>query len=816
MVLYHMISIGLLLCCGNGLMAQGTENKPSEQAVISHPSSLKSKPPKDSLVFARKGCKHFFFSVTRWDIAEPVIIPKVEVPKAEKVPFLVAHGNILYNFSYRSYVDTPFAESNQAQHLVQTRINFVLANRYPVNMTITNRSSNSPYFKNATDVNFGYSRQQLVDRLKSNLRGQVNQWVSMADLQKIQDQYQSKLNQVQNIQSWLSSPARMQELVEEKEKQLRNQLYTEGLSATGLGDNKDLDKIRSLRSGVPSGLPDIDLEQKKALPQQVWAGIRQGAFKAGKEKINAVKDSVTTLVKDTLQAMAKAKAGGADSTVSEKLEAKKKELAKLQTELKEQAAKIKKGKKVITDSIAAIKKEINDLDNGPGIYAFMKRHNIEKDKLTRAERILLAINKISIGRAWIDYSELTVKNVSLTGVNIEVTPSPFYFAAAAGKLNYRFRDFIIKNNKDLPNQSLYLIRAGIGQKEKNNLIFTFYNGKKEVLNSTPSNAPSSVQRVLGYSAEARIAVDANNYLVAEFAKSSYGNNTTQSADQSALDKAMNWKIRSNEAYSIKLFSRYPQTDTRITAFYRKMGEHFQSFNLYPTGSTQEAWMARVNQSFWKRKLVLDAAIRKNDFISPIAGPSFSSKTVFKSFQATLRIPKYPFVSVGYYPTSQLSLSNNNILTENQYNTLNAIVSHSYRVKHIAMNTNAVYTKFYNSSADSGFVYFNASSWMINHSFFFSALTWQSSAGLTKQSNLHLFSVEELLSYQFANRLTVSGSVKWNRLNRTKDLFGGTATLSMYIRRLGSFQFHYDKTYLPGYNSVLRPVDIGRMSFYREF
>ncbi len=81
-----------------------------------------------------------------------------------------------------------------------------------------------------------------------------------------------------------------------------------------------------------------------------------------------------------------------------------------------------------------------------------------------------------------------------------------------------------------------------------------------------------------------------------------------------------------------------------------------------SGLTRRAWMARLNQSFWKRKLTVDAAIRKNDFVSPIAAPSFDSKTIFKSLQATLRIPHYPFISVGYYPGSQLSLSNNNVLT----------------------------------------------------------------------------------------------------------------------------------------------------------
>ena len=227
-------------------------------------------------------------------------------------------------------------------------------------------------------------------------------------------------------------------------------------------------------------------------------------------------------------------------------------------------------------------------------------------------------------------------------------------------------------------------------------------------------------------------------------------------------------------------------------------------------------MVKVNQYFWKRKIVIDAAIRKNDFISPIATPSFSSKTIFKSIQASVRIKKYPFVSVGFYPSSQLSLSNNNVLVENQYNTLNAISNYSYQVKNIGMNTNAVYTKFYNNSSDTGFIYFNASNYTINQSFFITPFILQGSVSVVDQKNLHLLTIEPLVSYQYKNSVTISGSFKWNRQNGSEDFFGGTAGINVYLKKLGTLQFNYDKTFVPGFNNKLRPVDIGRASFYREF
>lgn len=133
-----------------------------------------------------------------------------------------------------------------------------------------------------------------------------------------------------------------------------------------------------------------------------------------------------------------------------------------------------------------------------------------------------------------------------------------------------------------------------------------------------------------------------------------------------------------------------------------------------------------------------------------------------------------------------------------------------------MNSNAVYTKFYNGGNDTGFIYFNAASYTVTQSLFINSLTIQSSAALTDQEGLHLFTLEQMLGYQFKNKINISGSLRWSRLNRVENLFGGTAGMGFYLKKIGTVQFNYDKTYLPGVNRKLIPVDMGSMSFYREF
>lgn len=722
----------------------------------------------------------------------------IAVKPEQEIPFLKVHGNITYNFSYRSYIDTPFAQSDLMQHLVQTTLNFMVKNKYPVMMTITSRSSNSSYFRNFTDVNVQFNQRQLLNNIKADFISKAGQWVNQLQSRDAEKEFASRTLHLQQMQAWVNNPARIQEIVEEKEKMLRSQtLYTLQQKDTSLIPNfqkNSLDRI-NIFSNKNHGIGQL-----KGLNELLKT---KGEKKIPKE-IEKREVSLNQLLKK-------------DSSYIEKYNKGKRDVDSLKEELKKSEIKLRSLKKGVQDSVNKIKNEINGLTTPDGLYAFMKKKNISKDEITKAQKILLAVNQIGIGKSWIDYSELTVKNVSLAGINAEINPGNFYVAFAAGKVNYRFRDFIYKNSNSHPDQCLYVFRAGLGKKESNNIIATLYNGNKSVLNYTPTNTSTALQKVIGISLEGKFLLDKNNYVIGEFAKSSYLVNPLQQPTTSTLlGKVFNLKTHTNEAYSIKLFSQNPGTNTKLTAYYKQLGENFQSFNLYPINISQNAWMVKLNQSLWKKRLMVDAAIRKNDFTSPIAAPSFSNQMVFKSLQLTLRIPKCPFVSVGYYPTSQLKVGNGNILSESQYNTFNSIVSHSYKLNRIAMSSNMVFTKFYNNSNDTGFIYYNASSFTVSHSVYLLPFSLQTTVGILKQKQINLFTIEQQVNYQINRICSLTAGLKWNKLNHNENLFGSTAGINLYLKGFGTVQMNYDKTYLPGTMRTLVPVDMGRMTFYRQF
>ena len=696
--------------------------------------------------------------------------------------FLKVHGTIQYDFTYRSLVDTPFSQKDFAQHTLQASVDFILKNSYPVRVTLLARRNNSPYFDNITDINIQFNRSTFLNKIKDDLHQKLPIPISAKQLAEEEKLYQQKITEVKSLQHWLNDPARIEEFIKERELAMQQQLPV---------------RPQQLKT------PDEDALKKEIIS-------------LGKKKLEKEKDSLltepdssaknkTTLLKDS-------------STMSktERYEQKKNELIRAQQKIKELEQEIKTAKKNTQDSLNILRREIAKLNNPESVKAYIKKHDVDTKNLPAGWKTLMNIRTAAIGRTWIDYSELTVKNISLSGLNIEVTPSPFYFAFAAGKINYRFRDFVVKNN-DAPKQSLWLLRAGLGSKEGNNLIFTYYDGKRSLINSFNTNFSSALERVVGISVENRLAIDQNNYAILEMAKSSFHN--TGSLNQGTNDlmkKVWDLKDHSNEAYSIKFNSYFPQSATKITGYFKKIGEHFQSFNLQPVNVSQEAYQAKIQQSFFKQRFIIEAAIRKNDFTNPYINPGLNSKTVFKSVQASLRIPKYPFISIGYYPSSQLTLLDNNVLVENQYNSLSGVISHFYRVKRVSMSSSAVFLKFYNHNSDTGFIYYNAASFSISQNIFWKSLQAQSGLTFIRQQTLDVSTLEQSANLQINNWLTLGYGMKYNIVNHSKTLWGGSATMGFRLKELGTIQLIYDRSYLPGNRQDLLPLDMGRVTYSRTF
>ena len=152
----------------------------------------------------------------------------------------------------------------------------------------------------------------------------------------------------------------------------------------------------------------------------------------------------------------------------------------------------------------------------------------------------------------------------------------------------------------------------------------------------------------------------------------------------------NYSDRSNMGINIKAQTIIPATNTKLSGFFRKTGENFQSFSLFSYNTDQTAWLARADQSFFKKKVTLTGMLRRNDFTNPFTDKTYKTSTIFKSVLLNIRFPKYPSVSIGYYPGTQLYLVNKEKIRESAYYILNGSAVYSYIIKGLSMNSSFVY------------------------------------------------------------------------------------------------------------------------------
>jgi hypothetical protein len=411
---------------------------------------------------------------------------------------------------------------------------------------------------------------------------------------------------------------------------------------------------------------------------------------------------------------------------------------------------------------------------------------------------LLSLKRFSLGRSQLNYSELTAKNISVNGINLEYN-SWYYFALAAGTVDYRFRDFILNRSNRKP-QYMYLMRLGIGRLEKNYFILSGYRGKKQsyIQNNSNSGRPAALD-IYGVSAEAKYRIRNNIYVITEIAQSSTPGWVLYEGQKKS--SFFEWKDKSNKAYAVKLFAFLPRTATRLEGMYRYSGAAFQSFDRFQGNSAREFWYIKAEQSFWKRQLRLVTSIRKNEFSNPYIPVTYSSGVISKTIQLSFRKRNWPMLSAGLMPFSQLTVMDNQVF-ENRFQTFNAVMYHQYKVGLMRTSTTATFNKFYNSSADSGFIYFNAVNFYLQQYLFFRHFSISAGGSHSRNTGFELNVLEESIQFNLPKNYSITAGVKINDYNRMETQLGNWIRLSMPLMKTGWVQLHYENGLLPGINGKL--------------
>ena len=715
------------------------------------------------------------------------------------------HGDVSYGFFYRSDIDTSYADNNIIQHNARANIYTTISKTLPVAIHINARHSNSRLFKNYIDAGIEFDGQAWESVLREKLKTAMVDQIRQNNVDSLMYAgLQNKYALQHQIGQWLQDGRQIQQLMDSRQ------------SVAAIIGYPDISGYseKALEENVKRYLQDTIQNSEERADHTKW--MRSGAALSGNiKRITALKSKGASSI---ATAVLSSKQEEAIAYIKEYI-TKREKYKQVSEEVQQWEEKYKKAKTFTRQAMDSVR-QLVDATNDPAVLqSQVKNYGLDSNSSYRRVKQLMAIKKFSIGRSSVDYSELSAKNISVTGVNAEYN-NRFYYAVAAGTVDYRYRDFIANRSRG-PKQWLTLVRAGIGKKDGNSLILTAYRGSKPAPGFASNNVPLQ-NPVLGLTIEGRYSLNRNNYIIAEIAKSSYPKFAPlqnlpagRQSGNSRTAKVSSFSDRSNEAYSIQLFSGIPSINTRIYAQYKRMGLNFQSFNIFNYNAQYSVWELKADQYFFKSALFVTASIKNNEYNSPYTIYNYKSNTIFKNIRATLRLKKWPVISAGYMPSSQLSKVGNEII-ETRFNMIMATASYLYRVKQYYMHVSAMYTKFFNEASQQNFLYYNASTWMFNHNITGRRFTLSTMLSLSYSPDYNLVTADEGIQYSVSKWLKAGGGLKLNRMNGQASKLGYYGNAQLQLNKPGAVSISFDRGFLPGMSQTLLPNDMFRILYFKTF
>lgn len=658
-------------------------------------------------------------------------------------------GYVNYDFSYRTNIDTPYTEHDISQHNITGRIDVTAGNVLPLTVTYWVRKSNSSLYSDMAGAQVQFDANGFRQRLIEHKRKRLTAALYSIPDSLTEKAYANKLKEWESTKRWLKSPFNIQQLQE----------YNEMLQVPAI--SKDL------------RLPD-SLNNKKADSLQQVAKQFIARYDSTKKKYDYLTTQTDSLKKEI-----------------DLLHTRSQQWKQLTNSRFTDWQSYKKWKEKVKEY------QSNDVDS-------------IQDKARDKYQWLMGIRNFSIGKTPLNYSELTVKNISITGVNIEYN-SWYYAAFAAGAVDYQFRDFVTTKIKRSP-QYLYLGRLGLGRLEHSHFIVTAWHGQKQLYDTDSTSSRSATIAVTGFAAQTRWQVNKSTYITAEIAQSlspDYRTSPATDKEQFSLSNKI------NKALAIKLYSVLPATSSVLEGMYKYTGANFQSFSSFQNNAAIQTWYLKWEQHFFRRKLHVTTALRSNEYTNPYIIQNYKSNTVFKSINAVFRTKKWPTLTVGYVPMSQLTVTGEQVM-ESRFQTLTASANHFYHIGRLQAASAIVYNRFYNGSSDTGFVYYNSTNFYVTQHFMFGRVGVLVAVSHSQGSQYRLNVMEENIRFQLGKRLTVALGAKVNNLDGEETKLGALVNANLIITQKDIITINFERGFLPSNNQHLVRSDMGSIQYSRAF
>lgn len=463
-------------------------------------------------------------------------------------------------------------------------------------------------------------------------------------------------------------------------------------------------------------------------------------------------------------------------------------------------------KNIITESLNKID-QIKKILNKPTIdYKDLKEKRTQLSKLGVSNKImnrlsvkLQGLRKLGIGRNLVDYSDLSMKNISVNGINFEYN-SWYYASLTAGTLDFGYRNLSFFNN--LSKQYVYMARFGVGNIERNAFIISYFGGKKQLFRESKLITREPAINTNGFSLEGKLVL--LNSLQAR------GEVSETISSAFIPQKFFSFSDFNNKAVSFSIKSLPSLINTRFEASFKILGNNYQSFTGYNQNSSRKQFFVRLDQSFFNRSLKISGKIRSFEFDNPLIIQKYNSKNFLKDISITYRKKGMPVITTGYIPISQIYFVDD-VLTEENFQSFNFNLYHNYTLFKIRTSSYLSLNSFDKFDSDKSIDFFRTNNFSYYQSLFFKHADIGFSVNYAENNYYTLFVFEENVSFKLSSGNRLMAGLKINNYNFSILKLGYYINTNLALNKNFTFHAGFEKGFVPGFNNTLMLNHYGTMA-----
>ncbi len=307
--------------------------------------------------------------------------------------------------------------------------------------------------------------------------------------------------------------------------------------------------------------------------------------------------------------------------------------------------------------------------------------------LPGVSRIMSYFTTLEIGRCRPNYSELTLRGIPVSGVNIEFTPGKFYSAFTTGRTKRPImRDTIVP---PVYEQNIMFGKFGYGKKQSTHLYLTYLHAEDDI-NSLPPSPETDTTLLRARSnyvigSELKLSFFKRKFIIEGEAAASM---LTRDMEAPTMDLSTtdvpDWaseyfkpNLSSSVDYAYDLKTSLKLNTTKISGGMKMIGPGFKTLGNPYLMNDRLTYHGSIKQTFAKRQISI-AAFYKQHSDNLINWKKGTSQTVAHGITAGFRFRKAPYLMLSYMPFTQ-ETAHDTVAFTNQVTLINIISGYNYKI-----------------------------------------------------------------------------------------------------------------------------------------